>query len=59
MDTSIENHEWDVLSYQEKNHQLFLKQMTMLDGLLAHGAISKIQHDLSARELISKMGEAN
>lgn len=53
----VENNEWSALSYEEKNHQLFLKQKALLDGFLEHGAISKTQHDKSLHDLIEKMGE--
>lgn len=49
---------WYSLSYEEKNHQLFLKQKAMLDGFLEHGAISQAQHDKSLHDLAEKMGES-
>ena len=52
-----ENKNWSALSYEEKNHQLFLKQKDLLDGFLERGAISKAQHDKSLHDLIEKMGE--
>ena len=52
-----ENKTWSALSYEEKNHQLFLKQKALLDGFLERGAISKAQHDKSMHDLIEKMGE--
>ena len=52
-----ENKNWSALSYEEKNHQLFLKQKALLDGFLERGAISKAQHDKSLHDLIEKMGE--
>ena len=51
------NTAWDTLSYQEKNHQLFLSQKSMLDKFLKRGAISQAQHDKSLHDLIVKMGE--
>jgi hypothetical protein len=45
------------LSYEEKNHQLFLRQKAMLDGFLERGAISQAQHDKSLHDLAEKMGE--
>ena len=57
MGQEIDNEKWASLSYEEKNHQLFLKQKAMLDGFLAHGAISQGQHDKSLHDLIEKMGE--
>ena len=57
MDQMTESEKWASLSYEEKNHQLFLKQKAMLDGFLEHGAISQAQHDKSLHDLIEKMGE--
>ena len=53
----VENKEWSALSYEEKNHQLFLRQKALLDGFLEHGAITQAQHDKSLHDLIEKMGE--
>ena len=55
MDT--ENKDWAELSPEEKKHQLYLRQKALLDGFLAHGAISQAQHDKSLRDLREKMGE--
>ena len=55
MGQEIDNKAWVSLSYEEKNHQLFLKQKAMLDGFLEHGAISQAQHDKSLHDLIEKM----
>ena len=49
--------DWDKLTLEEKNHQLFLQQKETLDTFLAHGAISKAQHDKSLGDLREKMGE--
>ena len=49
--------QWQALSYAEKNHQLFLKQKSLLDQFLEHGAISQAQHDKSLHDLREKMGE--
>ena len=49
--------DWSSLTYEEKNHQLFLRQKAMLDGFLEHGAISQAQHDKSLHDLMEKMGE--
>ena len=59
VDIDIENAAWVALSYDEKNHELFLNQKRMLDTLLEHGAISQEQHDKSLRDLIEKMGINN
>ena len=36
---------WETLSYEEKNHQLFLRQKELLDLFLKKKAITKEQHD--------------
>ena len=48
--------QWAGLSHAEKNHQLFLKQKTMLAMFLERGAITQAQHDKSLNCLIEKMG---
>lgn len=55
--SSNENIDWSLLSHEEKNHQLFLKQKALLDQFLEKGAISQTQHDKSLHDLIEKMGE--
>ena len=50
--------EWSELTYQEKNHQLFLKQKDLLDTFLIKNAISQDQYDKSLHDLKEKMGEA-
>ena len=57
MDVTIDNSAWEKLTYKEKNHQLFLREKELLDGFLAHGAISQTQHYKSLHDLIEKMGE--
>ena len=57
VDTKIDNQTWEKLTYAEKNHQLFLREKELLAGFLAHGAISRAQHDKSLHDLIEKMGE--
>ena len=57
MDTIVDSHHWEKLTYKEKNHQLFLREKALLDGFLEHGAISQAQHDKSLHDLIEKMGE--
>ena len=57
-DTNIEDAEWDSLSHEEKNHQLFLRQKALLDQFLEKGAISQAQHDKSLHDLIEKMHES-
>ena len=46
---------WQSLTHAEKNHQLFLKQKSLLDQFLEKGAISPAQHDKSLHDLIEKM----
>lgn len=58
MDINIEDAEWDSLSHEEKNHQLFLRQKALLDQFLEKGAISQAQHDKSLHDLIEKMHES-
>ena len=53
----VEHDNWAALSYEEKNHQLYLRQKAMLDQFLEHGAISQAQHDKSLHDLTEKMGE--
>ncbi len=57
MDVNIENKEWETMSHEEKNHQLFLKQKETLALFLERGAISQAQYDKSLHDLIVKMGE--
>ena len=56
MKLSIEDKEWSLLSYEEKNKVLFLRQKETLDSFLERGAISQAQHDKSLHDLIEKMG---
>ena len=51
----IENRLWEDLTYEEKNHELFLRQKALLDEFLEHGAISQAQHDKSLHDLMEKM----
>ena len=54
--STIDNTNWDSLSHEEKNHQLFLRQKELLDRFLERGAISQAQYDKSLHDLIEKMG---
>ena len=49
--------DWEKLTLVEKRHQLYLQQKDTLDTFLAHGAITKAQHDKSLGDLREKMGE--
>ena len=57
MDAEINDQTWEKLTYEEKNHQLFLREKVLLAEFLEHGAISQAQHDKSLHDLIEKMGE--
>ena len=52
-----ENKDWSALSYEEKNHQLYLRQKALLDQFLECGAITQAQHDKSLHDLTVKMRE--
>ncbi len=52
----LDQTEWETLSYDEKNRQLFLRQKELLDTFLDHHALSKEQYDKSLGDLIVKMG---
>ena len=45
-----------MLSYNEKNYELFLKQTILLKEFLKRGAISQAQYDKSLHDLIEKTG---
>ena len=55
--SDFEKTEWENMSYDEKNHTLYLKQKRTLDMFLERGAISQAQHDKSLHDLTEKMGE--
>ena len=52
----MEQAEWDKLSHDEKQIQLYLKQKETLESFLARGAISQAQFDKSFHDLTDKMG---
>lgn len=56
MERSEEQTTWDAMSYEEKNHQLYLRQKELLDTYLRTGAISQEQHDKSLHDMTVKMG---
>ena len=58
MDVRTENPDWDAMSYEEKNHCLFLRQRELLDLFLERGAISQTQHDRCLFDLTVRRGEA-
>ena len=47
---------WETLSYEEKNHQLFVKQKELLELFLAKRAISRQQYEKSLHDLMEKTG---
>lgn len=47
---------WELLSYAENNHKLFLRQKETLDLFLARKAISQAQYEKSLHDLKAKMG---
>ena len=51
-----EEKEWNTLSYDEKNEQLFQHEKRMLEMFLAKGAISRQQYQKSLHDLIEKTG---
>ena len=53
-----ENKEWNCLTHEQKNHELFLREKELLDVLLERGAITQAQHDKSLRDLREKMEES-
>ena len=48
---------WNGLTHEQKNHARYLREKEMLDLFLAHGAITRAQHDKSLHDLTEKMGE--
>ena len=46
---------WDQLSYQEKNHQLYIRQKDMLALFLQKRAISQEQFEKSLHDLTEKL----
>lgn len=49
---------WDSLTHEQKNHELFLQQKALLDRFLEKGAITQEQHDQSLRDLEALMRES-
>lgn len=54
MDFKVDHSDWERLSRPEKNHRLYLRQKSMLDTLLEHGAITRDQHDRSLQDLAER-----
>ena len=55
METEMKH--WSNLSYEEKTHQLYLKQKALLDQFLERGAITQAQHDKSLHDLTVKLSK--
>ena len=51
-----EENDWENLSYEEKNHQLFRHQKALLGEFLRRGAISRAQYEKSLGDLKEKTG---
>ena len=47
---------WEMLSYEEKNHHLFVKQKELLELFLTKRAISRQQYEKSLHDLMEKTG---
>ena len=56
MADDLEQVDWQNLSTEEKNKQLFLKQKRLLDTFRDKHAISQAQYDKSLGDLREKMG---
>jgi hypothetical protein len=57
METIMDQKDWEALSHEEKNHELYLKQKELLEAFFARRAISKEQYEESLHDLAEKMGE--
>lgn len=55
MNFSTENDEMDGLTYEEKNHRLFLKQQKTLELFLERNAISKEQYEKSIKVIKARL----
>ena len=53
-----EEKNWEELSYEEKNEQLFQNEKQLLEMFRARGAISQRQYDKSLHDLIEKTGHS-
>ncbi len=52
----MEQTEWEKLTREEKNVQLYLKQKRLLGDFLQRGAISQEQYNKSLGDMTEKMG---
>ena len=50
------NDEWETLTPEEKKRKLYERQVATMNTFLAHGAITRAQHDKSLHDLTVKMG---
>ena len=55
MKNMSEKTQWDTITIEEKNMELYRKQVDIHDKFLARNAISKEEHDRSLKELNRKM----
>ena len=51
-----EDKDWDSMTYEEKNRELYYRQKRLLADFLKRGAISQAQHDKSLHDLTVRMG---
>ena len=50
--------DWEMLSYEEKNEQLFQNEKQLLETFLKRGAISQRQYEKSLHALVEKTGHS-
>lgn len=55
----MEQKDWETLTLEQKNKQLYLKQKELLDTFLERNAISLEQYNKSLHDLTEKMGYGN
>ena len=55
-DIQKEEKNWEELSYEEKNEQMFQNEKQLLEMFRTRGAISQRQYDKSLHDLIEKTG---
>ena len=55
MDTT-NNAAWETMTPEQKQRELYARQVELLDTFLEHRAISQEQHDKSLHDLTMKMG---
>ncbi len=57
MELMSEDKDWDSMTLEEKNRELYYRQKQLLAEFLERGAISQAQHDKSLKCLTEKMME--